>query len=70
MTWSLAFYIAFRKNFESYDSYASSLYCMIIWSIPTEEKEWERGAMNTGQITNALLVVLFMVNIIIICLAM
>ncbi|CAD8144334.1 unnamed protein product [Paramecium pentaurelia] len=60
VTWSLAFYIAFRKNFESYDSYASSLYCMIIWSIPTEEKEWERGAMNTGQITNALLVVLFM----------
>ncbi|CAD8144455.1 unnamed protein product [Paramecium octaurelia] len=61
VTWSLAFYIAFRKNFESYDSYASSLYCMIIWSIPTSENEWERGAMNTGQITNALLVVLFMV---------
>lgn len=43
---------------------------MIIWSIPTEEKEWERGAMNTGQITNALLVVLFMVNSMIIYLVM
>ncbi|CAD8056424.1 unnamed protein product [Paramecium sonneborni] len=61
ITWSLAFYIAFRKNFETYDSYASSLYCMIIWSIPNKENEWERGAMNTGQITNALLIVLFMV---------